>query len=432
MEFTHWYLVIGALLILLVLTQGGVRRMPITTAMLYLGLGWLFGLLGWTRIDPFQHTAWLEHLSEIAVIVSLFSAGLKLRLPLRSKLWNPPIFLAFGSMAMTVGLITVVAVFWIGLPLGAAVILGAVLAPTDPVLASDVQVEHKDDTDRVRFTLTGEAGMNDGTAFPFVMLGLGLLGLHDLGAYGWRWWAVDLFWAVAGGLASGALLGTAVARLVIYLRRHHREAAGMDDFLALGLIAAAYGFAQLLHCYGFLSVFAAGLAVGSVEGNLSDSYDESTAEKGSGAGEKEKMTHPQHAPAYLAAAVLHFNDHLEGISELALVLLAGALVFSSGFDFQAFGFAFLLFCVIRPVAVAPIAVACRVRRLEMMLVSWFGIRGIGSIYYLFYAVGQGVDRSSAETMIRLTLGVVSLSILSHGLSVMPVMRHYRRKKDGRH
>ncbi|PKN25955.1 MAG: sodium:proton antiporter [Deltaproteobacteria bacterium HGW-Deltaproteobacteria-21] len=419
MEFTHWYLVIGALLILLVLTQGGVRRMPITTAMLYLGLGWLFGLLGWARIDSFQHTAWLEHLSEVAVIVSLFSAGLKLRVPLRSRLWNTPVFLAFGSMSITVGLIALAAVFWIGLPLGAAVILGAVLAPTDPVLASDVQVEHEDDTDRVRFTLTGEAGMNDGTAFPFVMLGLGLLGFHDLGAYGWRWWAVDLFWAVGGGLASGALLGAAVTRLVIYLRRHHREAAGMDDFLALGLIAAAYGFAQLLDCYGFLSVFAAGLAVGSVERNLSDTPDEATAEK---------RFAVQHAPAYLAAAVLHFNDHLESISELVLVLLAGALVFSSGFDLQAFGFAFLLFCAIRPIAVAPIAVACRMRRLEMMLVSWFGIRGIGSIYYLFYAVGQGVDRSYAETMIRITLGVVSLSILVHGLSVTPLMRHHRRKQ----
>src|SRR5918997_185835 len=115
-------------------------------------------------------------------------------------------------MAVTVGLVAVVGVYGLGLPVGAAVLLGAVLAPTDPVLASDVQVADPFDRDRLRFALTGEAGLNDGTAFPFVMLGLGLLGLHDLGELGWRWIVVDVGWASLGGLAVGGLLGTAVGR----------------------------------------------------------------------------------------------------------------------------------------------------------------------------------------------------------------------------
>ncbi|RJR52975.1 MAG: hypothetical protein C4576_02105 [Desulfobacteraceae bacterium] len=106
MESTHWYLISGALLILLVLAQGRVDRMPITTAMLYLGIGWLFSMMGWAGIDPLQHASFLEHLSEIAMIISLFSAGLKLRVPLSSRIWVPPVFLAFGSMSITVGLIT--------------------------------------------------------------------------------------------------------------------------------------------------------------------------------------------------------------------------------------------------------------------------------------------------------------------------------------
>ena len=127
-------------------------------------------------------------------------------------------------MLITVGLVAFAGVVGLGLSVGAAVVLGAVLAPTDPVLASDVQMRHPSDQDNVRFSLTGEAGMNDGTAFPFLMLGLGLLGLHNLGSAGWRWFLVDVLWATAGGLAVGALLGVLTSRFVLYLRREHREA----------------------------------------------------------------------------------------------------------------------------------------------------------------------------------------------------------------
>ena len=147
-------------------------------------------------------------------------------------------------MTITVGFVALIGVVGFNLPLGAAVLLGAILAPTDPVLASDVQTEHPWDVDCLRFSLTGEAGLNDGTAFPFVMLGLGLLGLHELGEFGWRWLAIDVLWAIVGGLGIGSLLGNLVGRFVLYLRREHKEAIGTDDFLALGLIA----FPTAQHC----------------------------------------------------------------------------------------------------------------------------------------------------------------------------------------
>lgn len=115
-------------------------------------------------------------------------------------------------MIATVGMVTVLGVYGLGLSLGAAVLLGGILGPTDPVLASDVQVASASDRDRLRFALTGEAGLNDGTAFPFVMLGLGLLGHHDLGAFGWRWFAVDVASAITAGIAIGGVLGTAMGR----------------------------------------------------------------------------------------------------------------------------------------------------------------------------------------------------------------------------
>src|SRR5687768_2425331 len=247
MNFTIWYIVVGSLLVAVALAGTMLKRLPLTTSLLYLlvgvGLGpWGLNLI---RIDPVAQAELLERLTEVAVIVSLFTAGLKLRLPLRDRLWWLPVRLASVSMVITVALIAAAGVWLLGLPVGAAVLLGAVLAPTDPVLASDVQVEHPTDRDRLRFGLTGEAGLNDGTAFPFVMLGLGLLGLHELGAMGWRWLVVDVLWAAAAGLGVGWALGWGVGRVVVWLRREYKEALGLDDLLALGLIALAYGVALL-------------------------------------------------------------------------------------------------------------------------------------------------------------------------------------------
>ncbi|HEV2733504.1 MAG TPA: cation:proton antiporter, partial [Longimicrobiaceae bacterium] len=182
-----WFLVVGALLVLLAVAGSVMRRLPLSVAMVYLAAGVLVGPLALDlfHVDPVDQAALLERITEVAVIISLFSAGLKLRTPLNDSRWRTPVRLAFLSMTVTVGLIAAAGVFGMGLPLGAAILLGAVLAPTDPVLAADVQVEHPTDRDQLRFSLTGEAGLNDGTAFPFVMLGLGLLGLHEIGEWGW-------------------------------------------------------------------------------------------------------------------------------------------------------------------------------------------------------------------------------------------------------
>ena len=173
----------------------------------------------------------------------------------------PRLRLALLSMVATVALVTAAGVWLLGLPLGVAVLLGGILAPTDPVLATDVQVDSPTDRDQLRFALTGEGGLNDGTAFPVVMLGLGLVGAHEIGAWGWRWLAVDVLWATGAGVAIGAVLGGLLGKLVLYLRRTHQVAVGYENFLALGLIGLAYGIAVMAQAYGFLAVFAAGLAL---------------------------------------------------------------------------------------------------------------------------------------------------------------------------
>src|SRR6187549_3527530 len=267
MEIVAWSAVVGLLLIVMALGDSLLARLPLSTSMLYIAVGAAVSplWLGWTMLAPETQTRALEQLAEVVVLLSLFGSGLKMSAGLSDGRWLLPLRLAILSMLVTVALIAGAGVAWLGLPLGAAILLGGILAPTDPVLASDVQVAEPTDRDRLRFALTGEAGLNDGTAFPFVLLGLGLLGLHDLGPGGARWLGVDLAWSVAAGLAVGAVLGTAVGALVLYLRRHHKEAVGLDNFLALGLIGLAYGVAQLANGLGFLAVFAAGVALRRIE-----------------------------------------------------------------------------------------------------------------------------------------------------------------------
>jgi NhaP-type Na+/H+ or K+/H+ antiporter len=298
-----------------------------------------------------------------------------------------------------------------------------------------VQVEHPGDRDRLRFSLTGEAGLNDGSAGPFVMLGLGLLGLHELGDFGWRWLAIDVLWAVVGGLAIGWLLGMLVGRLVLYLRRAHKEAVGLDDFLGLGLIALSYAAALLVHTYGFLAVFAAGLALRRIEmqstatqQGAQDTAPTFPAMPAASDQADQLATDPEHAPAYMAQAVLGFNEQLERIGEVAVVILVGGLLAAIRWPAEAIWFVPLLFFVIRPVSVALGLLGSRTSGAQRGLIAWFGIRGIGSVYYLAYAVQHGLDPALAERLAALVLTTVAISIVAHGISVTPLMRRYRREQ----
>lgn len=429
--FTQWFLVVGAVFLIMALSGSILARLPLSTSILYLIVGVLVGPYGLhlVVIDPIEHAAVIERITEVAVIISLFAAGLKLRVPLRDSLWRLPIILASWSMLLTVGLITLVGTFLLHLPLGVSVLLGALLAPTDPVLASDVQVTGPHDRDELRFTLTGEAGLNDGTAFPFIMLGLGLLGLEELGAFGWRWIAVDVLWAIAGGLAIGALLGTAAGRIILYVRREHKEAIGLDDFLALGVIALAYGLALALHGYGFLAVFAAGLALRSIEERSTGAAQgPEEAIQAAEIDEPEALAaHPESGPAYMARELLGFTEQLERIGEVAFMVLIGAMLSLDSIPPEAVWFVPLLFLVIRPLAVNLGLVGTRLTVVQRGFISWFGVRGIGSIYYLMYAIVHGVDEDAAAWLTGMTLAVVATSVVIHGISVTPLMARYRQE-----
>lgn len=440
MSFAVWCLIVGLVLLAMALAGSVLKRLPLSASMLYLAAG--FGLgpigLGLLEADPFGQSRLFERLAEIAVLISLFVAGLKLSVPLRSARWFLPLRLAIVSMLLTIVLITAAGMWALGLPLGAAVLLGAILAPTDPVLASDVQLTNPADRDRLRFSLTGEAGLNDGVAFPFVMLGLGLLGLHELGEAGWKWLAIDVVWGIGAGLAAGGVLGFLTSRLVVYLRVRHREAVGLDEFLALGLIALSYGVALLMHTWGFLAVFAAGLAFRRVEAQPGDRtalhsalHDASELGGKEIAANEAVATDPRHASSYMTQAVLGFNEQLERVGEVALVIILGAMLAYTPLPGTVLWFLPLLFLVIRPASVWAAVRGLPCSRLQLGMMSWFGIRGVGSIYYLMFAINHGLPRPLAEQLAAITLAVVATSIIVHGISVTPLMRYYEREERPR-
>ena len=425
MNNAQWFLLVGALLLAMGFFSGPLKRLPVTSAIIYLAVGVIVGptVLNLFHFNPLKESALLEVLTEVAALISLYAAGVKMPVPATLTRWRTPILLAFVSMTVTVALVGGFAYWLLGLPLGAAILLGAIVAPTDPVLATDVQIRHPGDRDRLRFTLTCEAGMNDGSAFPFVMLGLGLLGLHELGEFGVRWVLVDVLWATAAGIGIGILCGIGLAQFAHRVRKAQGGGALLDDFLGLGLIALVYGISLFASAWGFLAVFFAAVALRQTERKL----------MGGGADEPERLmanaeahgSGEGHGAANsVSAGSLIFKEHLERVSEVVLILLIGGTLFLDSWSWRAVGLAIFLFAVARPVSVLVGLLGTRTPWRLRGLAGWFGVRGIGSLYYLMFAIQHGLPEKLALELIHMTLIVVTLSILCHGISVKPMMGRF--------
>lgn len=412
-----------------------ISRLPFTSGIVYLCVGLLLGpvVLNIFSFNPVEESHLLETLTEIAVLVSLFSAGVKMPVPITRARWMPAIRLAWVSMSLSVGLIAAFSYFVLNLPIGAGVLLGAILAPTDPVLATDVQVRHADDRDKLRFTLTCEAGMNDGSAFPFVMLGLGLLGMRDLGDYAMHWVFVDVIWATLAAIAIGTLGGAALGRIGWMLRGQDPKHEVLDDLVGLGLIAVVYGVSVIFQAWGFLAVFFAGVALRQTELVLSGAHkDRQGLLVPETAADDPAADTPEHdVPLTVSAESLVFKEHLERLSELTLVLLLGGMVSVQDWKWQTIGTAIFLFVVARPLSVMIGLVGSDTALKTRMLTGWFGVRGIGSVYYLMYAINHGLPQFLQRDMIQITIVVIMLSIVVHGTSVKPMLDRFWKKPPPR-
>jgi NhaP-type Na+/H+ or K+/H+ antiporter len=296
----------------------------------------------------------------------------------------------------------------------------------DAVAARDVQIRHAGDREDLRFGLTCEAGINDGSAFPVIMLGLGLLGLHELGG-GWRWALVDVAWASMAGVVVGVGCGWLLAKLVSELHRRSDELEVMDNFLGLGLIAVVYGASILIHAYGFLAVFAAAVALRHTEVRMAR---QSLVDAGGERGDEVDETRSDGKDLSTAGVTdrsLFFKEQLEHFSEIVLILIIGGTLFLNSWTWPAVGLAIFVFLVARPVGVWLVSLGSGTPMGNRWMTAWFGIRGIGSLYYLMYAIEHGLPEELGLQLIQLVLIVVTLSILFHGVSVKPLMAWYTRQ-----
>jgi NhaP-type Na+/H+ or K+/H+ antiporter len=439
MTFLGWMALAGGLLLLMALSSAYLRSLPISTSAIYLALGLAIGPFGlnWLDIDLRDEVGWFERLTEVSVIVALFVGGLKLRLPLRDPAWIAARRLGGPIMLATIIGVALCARLLLGMDTAIALLIGAVLAPTDPVLAGAVKVNSAADHDRMRYGLSGEAGLNDGTAFPFVIFAL--LWAEHGGAGEWimMWGLHRLLWAVPAGLLLGFLLGRGVGRLAIWLRSHQQDTGAPSDFLALALIALSYVGAEAIGAWGFLATFAAGVGLRQAELHVtrttpspaqqqSRSSDNEAAphppaEDLVGASvQEEELKEPAVAAGVLVAETISFGDTAERLLEVMLVVLVGILL-ASHWDPRAIPLALLLFFVIRPLVTQLLLVRTPTTNLQRWLMGWYGIRGIGSLYYLSYALRHGLAPADATELAGLTISVVALSIFVHGMTARPLL-----------
>lgn len=442
LEFLDWMTAGGALLLLMALSSAHVRRWPISTSILYLGAGLALGPMGldWLRLNLTSLPKVTEHVTEVAVVISLFVGGLKLRLPFRDPAWISVYRLAGPLMFLCILGVAACCHWLFGMPPALALLIGAILAPTDPVLASAVAVEDARDRDRLRYALSGEAGLNDGMAFPFVVFGLAWAHHNGLGDWIGAWALSKLLWAVPTALVLGFFLGRGVGRLAMWLRARESETNAPNDLLVLALICLSYVVAERIGAWGFLAVFAAGLGLRRAEVQVvrenplpqhtraesaADSHpSHPPAEHLVSAGSDEPgVQTPARAAGVLVADTLSFGETLERLIEFVLIVCVGAAL-ANHWDLRGLVIAVLLFFVIRPLGTALVLLGTPTTGAQRRLIGWFGIRGVGSLYYLGYALTHGLTGESAGIGVATTVTVVAASIVLHGVSSTPLVRRY--------
>jgi sodium/hydrogen antiporter len=392
-------LLIGGVVVLVGAVLLSVQRgRPFSAALVYLGIGVGAGLLlravGIAWYDPIEDAALFNRAAEIAVIVSLFGAGVKLDRRLTWPNWRTTVLLLVVAMPLTIGGMAVIGGWMIGMTAASAVLLGAILAPTDPVLAEDIQVGgpmQDEPEDEARFSITAEAGLNDGLAFPFVMLALFAYGrgFATIGEWWLEWLAADLIYAVAAGVLVGAVAGRVIAAATYGVLDRGWLANPFDAFIAIGAIFAVYGVTELVEAYGFLAVFAAGVAFRRFE-----------------------ATHEVNQRLHEVTLVI------EKLAELSVLLLLGSVLPISGvleLGWPVLIAALALIIVVRPLAVLISLLPSGLPWRQRLFMAWFGIRGIGSIYYLGFAFAI-LTPIDAEPLFSVVAVAIVASVVLHGVS----------------
>ncbi|WP_159715157.1 cation:proton antiporter [Geminicoccus flavidas] len=402
--------VLGGVILLTAWLPMVLKEAPLSLPIISVGLGALmFAHPALEPLTPYplQYPLLTERLSELIVIIALMGAGLKIDRVFGWQRWRLTWRLIGLAMPLTIVAVAGLAWWLLGMDIAAALLLGAALAPTDPVLASDVQVgpPRTGEEDEARFTLTSEAGLNDGLAFPFVNLAVALaIGGGSLTAEAWgEWLLVDVLWEILAGVVVGALVGWILGYITFRLPNRTKLARTGDGFVALGATLLAYGITSAIHAYGFLAVFVAALAIRAVERN-----------------------HEFHDKLH------DFAEQSERMLMMVLLVVLGGMIAHGGLldrlDSAMILFALTTLFVMRPLIGMISLLGTPTSWAERSMISFFGVRGLGSIYYLAYALNQADFHEPARLWSAVGL-VVLVSILLHGTTVTPAMSYLDRRRN---
>jgi len=394
-----YLLVLGLLLLGVTLGSGWISRLPLSDALIYLFVGIVLGPYGLRLIQERPGAEFLERLAEFVVIVSLFGCGLRINRPLNLWAWNSTVRLIGFLMPISIFAVAAVGHWILGIGWGAAILLGAILAPTDPVLASEVQLADIEDRDELRFGLTSEGGLNDALAFPFVYFGIHWLKDNNWQNWFKQWVAIDLVWAISAGIIMGIVVAKSVVQIDKYLQKFRPIDEVREDFVSLSTILLTYSLTEVVNGYGFLAVFIAGLVVKN--GYYRDKH----------------------------ISQLEFTEQIEKLLEVAAILVLGAFLRIEPvlhYAGKALLVAGLLIFFIRPVGAWLSTIGSHIHPAKRWLMGWFGIRGVGSLYYLFYALGEGLKGELGEQIAWITYITVVISVILHGISATPLMNWYER------
>ncbi|MGK7869937.1 cation:proton antiporter [Falsiroseomonas sp. E2-1-a20] len=390
---------LGFLIALVAWLPLALKRLPLSLPIVCIALG--AGIFALPQVGlrpmPMDHPEITERFTEFVVIIALMGAGLKLDRVFDFRRWAVTWRLLAITMPLSILAITGLGA-WAGLPWVAALLLGASLAPTDPVLAADVQVGPPltGQEDEVRFGLTSEAGLNDGLAFPFVNLAI-VLALAAGSGEPWllQWLGYNVVWEIGVGVVGGWLVGRVFGWLTFRIPAESQLAQTGDGLIAIGATFVSYGLTEMVHCYGFLAVFITALTL--------------------------RHAHRRHE---FHREMHDVTEQVERLAMMVLLLLFGGALVSgllAPLQWVDIGVALAVLLVVRPVAGLLGLAGLRAPWHEKLTLAFFGIRGVGSFYYLAYGLNHAAF-AEAERLWAIIGLIVLLSVLLHGLTVTPVMR----------
>lgn len=381
------------------------KKIRISYSVIYVLLGFLLYTLieALPPSDPRVEESITLRLSELVVIISLMGTGLKIDERFSFRKWKVPLRLVSITMILSIALTTILGYYGLGFSLSTALLLGASLAPTDPVLASDVQVGPPLERKRsdVRFALTAEGGLNDGMAFPFTWLAISLaMHADSLQQEILTWFLRDLLYKIIAGVACGIITGKALAYLIFGLPKEHRMSAP-EGFIALSATLLVYGVTELLHGYGFIAVFVCAVTFRNSE-----------------------MEHEFHVKMHA------FSDQIERILvAVVLILLGGSVAYGilSSLTLEYVLFGVIMILVIRPLCSWLSLFNAGFSLKQKSAISFFGIKGVGSLFYLSFGLDQTAF-ADADEMWSIVSFIVLCSILIHGVTAAVWLKKAEEKE----